>query len=575
LVSQGSEAGLAAALLRLATDPAERLRLGTAAVAKAATWDSTSITAQWLEIYERAVNRRSGSPAGRSTAVLGLRTASANPDQDVAPHGREGVGVTPEQARHQTLAAVVGVAEQVAADWFVLPPTGAQPDDPTTVVLPMSDRRPFLEALASADLPTFVSVHDPDHRGWPSRRGIAGELVPVLLRGRSGRLLLEPWPRLNERGALLGRGCGIAVEFWEAGPDGYLHSPGRAGFTTTVPRGAATVPTRVHDVDVPTLPFAAEPTVYDVTFPVDAVYTWVDGTDPAWDAARAARLADVQDATMTTRASSGRARYLDRGELRYSLRGLHLFAPWIRTIHVVTAGQVPPWLDVDHPHINVVDHRDILPADALPTFNSHAIEAALHRIDGLAEHFVYLNDDFFVGAPVRPEAFFTPAGSTAVFASSMLVGLPGQDELPYARAAANNRRLLQGAFGANTLHTLQHAPYAHRVSVLREIAERFSAEVEATMRAPFRSASDVSMLSSLAQHYGLMTGSAHLGTADYAFVDLTEAVVRRRLKQLLDRERAGFCLGDSHDFARDPEQVATMVTDFLETYFPIPGPWER
>ena len=64
LVTQGSEAGLAAALLRLATDPAERLRMGTAAVAKAATWDSTSITAQWLEIYERAVNRRSGRARG-------------------------------------------------------------------------------------------------------------------------------------------------------------------------------------------------------------------------------------------------------------------------------------------------------------------------------------------------------------------------------------------------------------------------------------------------------------------------------------------------------------------------------
>jgi hypothetical protein len=95
------------------------------------------------------------------------------------------------------------------------------------------------------------------------------------------------------------------------------------------------------------------------------------------------------------------------------------------------------------------------------------------------------------------------------------------------------------------------------------------------MRSPFRAASDVSMLSSLAQHYGLLTGRAHVGAADYAFVDITEIVVRRKLKDLLHRDRDGFCLGDSHDFARDPEQVAEMVAEFLELYFPLPGPWER
>ena len=151
----------------------------------------------------------------------------------------------------------------------------------------------------------------------------------------------------------------------------------------------------------------------------------------------------------------------------------------------------------------------------------------------------------------------------------MLVGLPGQDELPYAKAAANNRRLLHEAFGKTTVHTLLHAPYAHRVSVLSAIATRFATEVDATTRSPFRSATDVSMLSSLGQHYGLMDGTAHVADADVAFVDVTEPLLPRRLKELAAREREMFCLGDGHVFARDPEQVATIVTDFLETYFPI------
>ena len=182
--------------------------------------------------------------------------------------------------------------------------------------------------------------------------------------------------------------------------------------------------------------------------------------------------------TATTRESSGQARFVSRDELRYSLRSLHLFAPWVRRIHLVTAGQVPDWLDPDHPQVTVVDHAEILPPDALPTFNSHAIESALHKVPDLAEHFVYLNDDFFLGRPLGPEAFFTPAGLAAVWLSPNTVGLgETPDAPPYLKAAWNNRRLLQEAFGAVLTDNLAHAPYPHRRSVLEEIERRFPDEV--------------------------------------------------------------------------------------------------
>ena len=183
----------------------------------------------------------------------------------------------------------------------------------------------------------------------------------------------------------------------------------------------------------------------------------------------------------------------------------------MRRIHLVTAGQVPDWLDPSHPQVAVVDHSAILPADALPTFNSHAIESALHRVPDLAEHFVYLNDDFFLGRPLGPEAFFSPAGLAAVWFSPNTIGLDETpDAPPYLKAAWNNRRLLQDAFGAVVTDNLAHAPYPHRRSVLEEIERRFPAEVAATARSPFRSDTDLSLLSSFAQHYGLLTGSAYV-----------------------------------------------------------------
>jgi hypothetical protein len=56
----------------------------------------------------------------------------------------------------------------------------------------------------------------------------------------------------------------------------------------------------------------------------------------------------------------------------------------VRQIFIVTNGQIPAWLNLDHPRIQVVTHEDIfLNKSHLPTFSSPSIEMHLHRIPGL------------------------------------------------------------------------------------------------------------------------------------------------------------------------------------------------
>lgn len=50
----------------------------------------------------------------------------------------------------------------------------------------------------------------------------------------------------------------------------------------------------------------------------------------------------------------------------------------------------------------------------LPTYSSPAIESHLHRIPGLADHFIYLNDDVMFGDEVWPEDFYTHQGGQKV-----------------------------------------------------------------------------------------------------------------------------------------------------------------
>ena len=132
---------------------------------------------------------------------------------------------------------------------------------------------------------------------------------------------------------------------------------------------------------------------------IDFVITWVDGSDPAWQREKARYLPDAPNGDIPSR-------YRDWGLLRYWFRGVERFAPWVRRIHLVTCGHTPAWLKADHPRLHIVAHADYLPADACPTFNSNAIELSMHRIAGLAEHFVYFNDDMFLLQEVTPGFFF-------------------------------------------------------------------------------------------------------------------------------------------------------------------------
>ena len=56
----------------------------------------------------------------------------------------------------------------------------------------------------------------------------------------------------------------------------------------------------------------------------------------------------------------------------------------------------------------MITHEEIFQNKShLPTFSSPAIECHLHRIPGLSDKFLYLNDDTMFGAPVWPDDFYS------------------------------------------------------------------------------------------------------------------------------------------------------------------------
>jgi hypothetical protein len=305
-------------------------------------------------------------------------------------------------------------------------------------------------------------------------------------------------------------------------------------------------------------------------FEIDAVFTWVDGDDPTWQRRRDA-------ATGIESIADGAAdhRFKSRDELRYALRSILLYAPWIRNVYIVTDDQRPTWL-TDHPRIRVVDHREILPPDALPTFNSHVIESALHLVPGLSEHYLYLNDDMLFGAPVRWSDFFTADGTAKFFLSGARIPSPWTELKTIDYANLNAQRLLRDRFQTEIDRKIRHAPYAQRRTVHEWMTTELPDEVKTTRAATTRSATDQSFSSYLHHFVGRELGLASSSRIRSDYFGLDDANLARRLRGQLERRDAVavLCLNDEDLENGDSKRVNQILFDFLEAAYPFPAPWE-
>ena len=112
-----------------------------------------------------------------------------------------------------------------------------------------------------------------------------------------------------------------------------------------------------------------------MNFDIDLVYLWVNGEDSDW----IVKLLTEKKENLTEEAVS-KCRFQDNNELKYSLRSVKKYAHCIRNIFIVTDNQIPEWLNPESERIKIIDHKDIMPESARPSFNSCAIETCLSKI---------------------------------------------------------------------------------------------------------------------------------------------------------------------------------------------------
>ena len=337
-------------------------------------------------------------------------------------------------------------------------------------------------------------------------------------------------------------------------------------------------------------------------FPVDIVYTWVDGSDENWLLKKNKALNKYNHFHKLPEVS-GKKRFINKDELKFSLRSIEKYCPWVRNIYLVTDNQVPKWLNTNNKQIIIINQNDIVPPNKfLPTFNSNAIEMRLHHIQNLSNNFLSFNDDFFIGRPTIKEDFFYKEGVPKLYMGTkkskiklkMRIKYPTLKKLKsHASALYNSRKLILDKYNILINQNLIHAVKALNKDMLYEIENDFFEVFNETLGNQFRDLSDTWIMS-LHAYYLIAKGlnkplyiqeikknnfinKLHLllnMKLDYGYValNLSESKLKHKLSLIQKYKPLSFCLNDWPD---DNQGHDKIIMNFLTDLFPEKSCYEK
>lgn len=312
-----------------------------------------------------------------------------------------------------------------------------------------------------------------------------------------------------------------------------------------------------------------------MTEKIDLVYLWVDGSDPVWAAKKNAFMGK---ATATNTEATTKARVANNDELKYSLRSVEKYAPWVGQIFIVTDEQTPQFLNLSHPKIRLVDIREILPERALPCYSSPVIEYYLWRLPNLSERFIYANDDMFFNRLTEPDFFFNSSGQPIVRQNvkpfshlrKLWKKVSGKKMSIYRQTIENSAKKIEEKFGKKYYSLPHHNIDSYQKSVYKATFEAFMSDFEALTENHIRTEADLQRV--IFSYYPLATGEAEFRKSDSESA-LVVNIYKEDYRGILEKHNPYlFCMNDSQ-FCSDSDRERTK--QFLAEYFPEKSEFEK
>jgi hypothetical protein len=319
---------------------------------------------------------------------------------------------------------------------------------------------------------------------------------------------------------------------------------------------------------------------------VDVVFTWIQPDDKQCALERTMHeiLLFQRKPTSKRRLPYQSINHEDT-ELYHAIQLVLRNMPWVRYIYIVVHdGQEFKCKNIDF-RIKIVHHSKIFPNPLieLPTFNSHAIESCLHRIPGIAENFIYFNDDIYTMRPIAsPFSFFfykKRDGTTAVPCflqdgftrrSYLKEKLPTKFADHYI-CCVHNHQILDNTYGFKTVRPKPwHQPLALSKTILQQAESLFPQYWQSTRECRFRSLNNIVPL------YFALELALHLGQIPLLNIASKISIWRscprnlydwRRIQRVIQSQQSIVfaCVNDMSDDT--PVNIRQLIFDFLKSNF--------
>ena len=309
-------------------------------------------------------------------------------------------------------------------------------------------------------------------------------------------------------------------------------------------------------------------------FKIDLVYLWVDGNDPKWFEKKRSFTGILDDKSE----ENNKGRYVSNDELKYSLRSVEKNIPWINKIYIVTDDQYPQWLKRDNPLVKIVDHKEIIPEEALPCFNSSVIEYFLYKIPNLEERFLLVNDDMFFNNELSQDYFFKDDGLAIVRLKKKffrknhykIKKFLGKKLGQYITMVTDGAKYIENEFGIYYSGIPHHNADAYNRSTYKYAIENlFATKVKESVSSHTRKYGDLHR--STISYYALAAGKAHLKYVGRKQSSRINVSSKNYYKYMKRYNPDLFCLNDNQR-AKDTDRI--KIKPFLESLFPEKSSFE-
>ena len=335
-------------------------------------------------------------------------------------------------------------------------------------------------------------------------------------------------------------------------------------------------------------------------YKIDFVIPWVDGSDINW--LKEKEKYWVSEGNTPFLDGNESARFRDWDILRYWFRAVEKFTPWVNQIFFVTWEHVPEWLNVHHPKLKIVNHRDYIDSQYLPTFSANPIEINFHNIKDFSEHFVYFNDDMFVIRSMEKSDFFVN-GLPREMATMYLLANNGAEDtfqymlfrmmgevnkhfdlhdairknkskwfnLKYKKYLLNNF-LLYRFHNVSGLYT-PHVPSSLRKSTMKEVWDTIPQAMTETCQHRFRNQRDITQY--IFRYWEIMKGTFEpTNIMEYGKEFFVTDSDNEELCSTIEQQKAKLiCINDSIQL-KEFEKVKQSIVESFEKVLPVKSKYE-